>query len=804
MKPGDTLAHYRVIERVGGGGMGEVYRAEDIRLRRIVALKMLRADLEKSHASARLLAEARAASALTHPNIAVVYETSEAEHDGRHVGYIAMEYVDGRTVADLAGGGLLDLDRVLDIAGQIADALADAHAQGLVHRDLKPSNVMVTPVGRVKVLDFGVAQRQPPAPAAPDDETRTAELPTGLATFVGTLPYAAPEQATGRAVDARADIFSFGVMLYELASGQRPFGGDNPAQMLEAMLRDEPPRFNDTARDPRLLDLEPLVRRMLARDPRRRPGTAAEIRAALDAVRNGKTAAERRARALNGAANGEARSVAVASFTNISGDPEDDWLGAGLAETLTVDAGQLEGIEVFARARIAAAARAIGDQTGETDDALFTRAARELGARWIVTGGFQRSRDAIRVTASLTDLTTGQLLVTTKVDGSLSAIFEVQDRLVQELARTLRTVVAPEASPSPGTRVVDAYEAFSRGLLNRSAESFESLESLDRAVWFFESAVARDPAYARAHIELGVAYGSKGDYLSLPELYDRATASLRRAIELDPSSARAWRELGIELLSGGHADEGLAAIQHALALDPDDAASIGSMGRSLFIGYARFAEAAEWFDRAFAANPKGGWYALQRAHIAALMRDFAAGQQAVDNAIALQEAILSGHEGLFIAGAYIRAGHLAALQGRHGEAVKLFEREIDFLTRTEHPLRHRILVELNVRLGASYQELGDRRKADALLGNALESFERRVRLGADDPFTRYYAAGAHAMRGDGEAAIAFLKRAASQHRAFTFARARVEPEFDRIRKDPRFLALVGDIIGPSVKSPEVP
>ncbi len=779
MDPGDILAHYRVIERVGSGGMGEVYRAEDLRLRRTVALKTLGAGADRSDAAARLLAEARAASSLIHPNIAVVYEASEAPIEGRRVGYIAMEYVEGRTLAALLADGLLDVDRVFDVAIQIADAMAGAHALGLVHRDLKPSNVMVTPAGRVKILDFGVAQRRAIV-ASPDDDTRTADGMHGLASFVGTLPYASPEQATGREVDARADVFSFGVMLYELACGRKPYEGDNPAQILEAVLRDDPPRFTGVNRDPRLAPLEPIVRRMLARDPGRRPASFGDLRSALEDLRSG---IERPA----AAAGPETPRVAIAPFSNISGDPEDAWLGAGLAETLTADAGQLGGLDVVPRARLADAAKAIHEETGETGDALFLRAARELGAQWLVSGSFQRARDAIRVTASLADLTTHQLLGTTKVDGSVSAIFEVQDRLVHELARTLRTVVAPETGLSTGTRVVDAYEAFSRGLLNRSTETFETL---DRAVWFFERAVGLDPAYARAHLELGVAYGSKGDYLSVPDLYDRAAASLRRAIELQPGSARAWRELGGQLLLAGRAGEALAAIRRARDIDPDDAASFAAMGRALFIGYAQFAEAAAWLERALEANPKGGWYALQRAHCAALLRDFAAGERAAERAIALQEAFLSGREGLFIAGGYIRAGHLAALQGRHREAVEHFEREVDFLARTDHPLRQRILVELNVRLGASYRELGDERKSEALLGVALEGFDRRLRLGADDPFTRYYAAAVHAIRGDAEPAIAFLERAASRHRAFTVARARIEPEFGRLRDDPRLQALM--------------
>lgn len=351
---------------------------------------------------------------------------------------------------------------------------------------------------------------------------------------------------------------------------------------------------------------------------------------------------------------------------------------------------------------------------------------------------------------------------------------------------TLATTTGPALAPETG--VMAAYEAFSRGVLNLSAETFESL---DRAVWLFERAVSLDPAYARAYVELGAAYSTKAEYLSMPELRGRAVASLQRGLELQPKSARAWRELGAVLVTMGQVDDGVAAIRRALAIDPQDASAQGAMGRALFVGYARFEDAAGWFTCALERNAKAGWYALQLAHCAALLRDFPRGEQAARRAMELQEAFLSGREGLFIAGGYIRAGHLAALQGRHAEAIDHFQREIDFLLRTEHALRNRILVELNARLGSAHLHLGDTRKAEAAFTIALDSFERRVRLGADDPFTRYYAAAVHALRGDAEPALAFLERALSQQRAFTTARARLEPEFDALRTDPRFQRLVG-------------
>jgi tetratricopeptide (TPR) repeat protein len=239
--------------------------------------------------------------------------------------------------------------------------------------------------------------------------------------------------------------------------------------------------------------------------------------------------------------------------------------------------------------------------------------------------------------------------------------------------------------------------------------------------------------------------------------------------------------------------EGVAAIRRALAIDPDDATAYAAMARALFIGSARFAEAADWYDRALERNPKAGWYALQLAHCAALLRDFDRGERAAARTMELQEAFLSGREGLAVAGGYMRAGHLAALQERFDDARQYFEREIDFLVRTEHPLRNRILVELNARLGGAHRRLGNDRKANALFQVALEGFERRVRLGADDPFTRYYAAAVHAMCGDAEPALTLLERAAAELPAFTAARARIEPEFDRLRSDARFEKLLARV-----------
>jgi tetratricopeptide (TPR) repeat protein len=284
----------------------------------------------------------------------------------------------------------------------------------------------------------------------------------------------------------------------------------------------------------------------------------------------------------------------------------------------------------------------------------------------------------------------------------------------------------------------------------------------------------------------------KASYLTMPELHERAIASLRRAIALRPDLGEAWRELGAPLVSVGREDEALEAVRLALALTPDDAASHSALGRVYFIGKADFAAAAAAYEKALALNPQAGWAAQQLAHCSALVGDFARGEEAARRAIVLQEEFVSGKEGILIVGAYMRLGHLAALQGRDAIAKEQFEKEMDFLNRVDHALKARTTIELHMRLGAALLRLGERAAGEGSLQAATAAFERRLRMGTDDAFTRYYAACAYALRGDVEAALESLEKTARMRRAYTVARARTEPHLQALRGQPRFEALVGE------------
>ncbi len=776
---GETVGHYRILERLGSGGMGEVFLAEDVRLHRCVALKTLRGDVQADEqAQARLLREARTAASLTHPGIAVVYEIDELDRGAGPVRFIAMEYVAGETLGDHARRQPLSLDEALDVVDRLAEALGEAHARGIVHRDMKPSNVMVTPDGRLKILDFGLAKQH--VFGSPDGTTWSRDAArSGAGALLGTLAYMAPEQARGREVDARADVYSLGALLHELVTGKPAFDGENAVQILEAVLHRPPPPLAGREDDTRLPEVEALTRRMLAKEAELRPGSMKEVREAIAALRRGTPAPPRPELSLT---------VAVLGFANISGHGDDDWVGTGIAETVMSDLRELPGLAVIAPAPVREAMRRAGAEGREADETLAVRVGRELGARWVLSGGVQRSGKAIRVTARLADVEGQRVLKTVKLDGRLDDIFSLQDQIVRELASGLRLGM-PTLAEGEETHVVEAYEAYSRGVINMQLESYESL---DRAILFFERAVALDPTYARAHVELGHAYATKADYLVLPELHERALAAFRRALERQPGSPRAWRQMGSTLLGLGRDDEALAAIRRAMELAPEDPGVLASMGRALFIGQGRFREAASYFERALEREPRAGWFALQLAHCLALLGELESAEEVARRAAHLQEVLLSGQEGFVIVGSHMRLGHIAALQGRNTEAVELFQRELAFLQRVDHALRGRISIELHLRLGTAHRRLGREEEARAALETARAAFETRLRLGADDPFTRYYAAGIYAQLGETEEALSSLERAAASRGALTLARARVDPLLEPVRSEPRFQRLFGE------------
>ncbi len=771
---GEVLGRYRILERIGQGGMGEVYKAEDLSLHRLVALKALRCGSEEEK-HRRLQHEARVASALSHPGIATVYEIVEAERDGERFSFIAMEYVAGRTLTE---AGLAGVEEIVKAVLQVAGALDEAHRLGVVHRDVKPSNVIVTEGGRVKVLDFGLAMYRP----ALLDDRETWSRPGAVLlpdeNAGGTVSYMSPEQALGRELDARTDVFSLGVLLYELLGRRLPFTGENLVAKFDALLRVDPvplPQLNDAVSP----ELWRIVRKMLEKDRDRRYASLREVEHDLVALLREPGLGRRET---------SDRSVAVLCFVNVTGTPEDEWIGTGIAETVTADLKALGSLAVIGSERVAEVSRNQRAARPGLDERLATEVARGLGARWMVSGGYQRVGDRLRINARFLELSTGEVLHTVKVDGRASDLFVLQDRIVRELALGLPWLGgAGSAAPEDEAAVPAAYEAYTRGLFNRRASGREPLE---RAILLFERAVALDPSFVKAQVALAMAYDDKGQDLAAPELVERAVELFRRAVGRSPALAEGWRGLASALGYLGRDDEALDAVRRALDLNPADAAAHSTHARILFIGKARFAECAAELESALALNPQAGWAALQLSHARILLGELPAAEVAARRAVELQEHLISGKAGFLIVGAHARLAQVLAQTGRLDEAEAEFRRELDFLASHDHSLKERTLIEIDARLGSLLLARGQETEGRALLRRSVAGFEARLAAGADDPFTRFYAAVAHAQLGESARAIETLREAARRRKRFTLARAAIDPGLAPLRDDPAFTALL--------------
>ncbi|MEX2662169.1 MAG: protein kinase, partial [Vicinamibacterales bacterium] len=732
---------------------------------------------------ARLLNVARAASILRSPNIAVTYDI--AESDGAD--FIVMEYVEGETLTARLALGPLPVREAVQTGIQVADALDEAHARGIIHRDIKSANLMRTERGLVKVLDFGLAKILPSADGS--DITQAQVTMAGM--VLGTVSYMAPEQALGRGVDHRADLFSLGVVLFELVSGRMPFEGSTPTEIIDRILHQEAPPVSRYASGvPPALD--EVIARALEKSPAFRYQSARALYTDLKAIATDlapPSAARRTSRITAAAAPPPGTvvgcCVAVMTFANITRDPADDWIGTGIAETVSSDLKNVHNLTVIGRARVYDALRNLSTDA-HLNDSLAIDIGRRLGAAWVVVGGYQRMGATIRITANFVEVASGAVQRTVKVDGRIDDIFELQDKIVYELTQGLNVALQGSEVAEierQETHSVEAYESYARGMMNlRQA----TRESMDRAIAAFEDATRHDPDYAIAWAALGGAYGLKGMFMSMPEMVHKAIDLERRALALDPELADAHMWLGSGLLGLGRVDEAIAALREALRLEPDNGQAHQGLARALWIGKGDFAAAIPEFERSIELNPEAGYSYLQLSLLLAWEGQYARAEEVSRRAVDLQEQYISGNAGLQIVGAHSRLGYIYYLQGRYADALKEYERELAFVNSSDHALRERTNIELGVRIGAAYSRQGQADDAARHFDRALKAFEARVGKGADDPATRYYIAVLHALRGDTDRALDSLARVAARQPALTRARAARDLDFERLRDDPRF------------------
>jgi tetratricopeptide (TPR) repeat protein/TolB-like protein/tRNA A-37 threonylcarbamoyl transferase component Bud32 len=617
---GKTISQYTILRKLGSGGMGEVYAAEDGRLRRRVALKVLRADVaEDPERRMRFEREAKAVAALSHPNIVTIYAVEEA--DGQT--FLTMEYVEGQSMSELIPDGGLPLGRYFDLAIPLCDAISSAHQKGITHRDLKPENVMISEEGRLKVLDFGLAKlREEVVPASTDltQMETTAETQEGL--ILGTVAYMSPEQAQGKPVDSRSDVFSLGIILYEMATGERPFKGDNNISILSSIIKDTPVPVNEI-RDGLPSPLGRIIARALEKDPDRRYGSATELRDALEKLKRDVDTGEMRVSTarvlvperrgwivpaamiagvlvLGAATVGALRllpaadpadtepaveavdsrpSLAVFYFDNITGDPELEWLRTGLTDMLVTDLSQSPDVRVLDTGRLyQILERADLLSEPKTSFKTVQAVARQADVSTAVTGSFVRSGETIRISAKLQDVDSGDILASEIVEGQGEAsIFNIVDDLTRQIKDNIDVPVVAAVSSDRDLKDVttdslEAYRYYAEGI--RLHERLKEEEALP----LLEKAVEVDPDFAMALAKLSVVHGNTGDM-------DKAKEYAGRALEMvDHLSDREryYIEGRYYSLAPETVDEAIAAYERAVEAFPDHGSARNNLAQLYF------------------------------------------------------------------------------------------------------------------------------------------------------------------------------------------------------------------------------
>lgn len=776
----ENLSHYKIISKLGSGGMGEVFLAQDTKLDRTVAIKILPADLASDkERMRRFVQEAKTASALDHPNVAQIFEIGEA--DGIH--FIAMQYIEGQTLDSISKARQLESNEIVDIAIQAADALDAANSKSIIHRDIKAANIMINPRGQVKVLDFGLAKFETNNLSQPESSKLDTASGTSPGIIIGTVQYMSPEQALGKAVDNRSDIYSLGVVLYQLATGRLPFSGETPSDTLNRILNSQPTaiaRLNYSI-DP---ELERIIRKCMEKDPNRRYQSAKELEIDLKNLKRDSASGSDQSRAqaslkptgkrvnllhigiaaialalIAGAifyfqwqGRSSIHSLAVLPFANLRSDAESEYLSEGITESITNSMSPIPNLRVLSKGMVT---RFKGKEID------LRQVGRELNVDALVQGSLMQQGDMLIVNAELVRVSDGSQLWGQQYNRKFSDILQVQQDISRQVSEQLRQKLTGEEKKRIQNTYTENTEAYKLYLKGRYHWNRRTSSDLKKAVDYFQKAVELDPGYARAYAGLADCYVlyPRYDVSSPNESFPLTKTSATKALKIDPSLAEAY----ISLAYAKEQDEWdwLGAeknFKRGLQLDPDYATGHQWYGEFL-VTVNRPDEGIQEIKKALELDP----FSLQINSILSMAyymtRQY---DRAIDQARRTLELDPNYARGL------LRLGKSLTQKARYEEAISTFQKAISISEDTEYLS------------GLAYAYAISGKKKEAV--QIVEQLKNRSQNRYVSP---YNIALIYVGLGDKEQSFKYLEEAMSKKDGWV-TQLLTEPVWDPIRLDPRY------------------
>ena len=789
IRPGTNLGHYEILTQIGSGGMGEVYLARDKNLDRRVALKLLTpSDNTTEQRLRRFIQEAKAASALNHPNIAHIYEVGEANG----APFIAMEYVEGGSLEQRLAGEAPTASEVVQIAFQVADALAEAHKAGIIHRDIKSSNIMLTPRGQIKILDFGLAKIQRGGNESTSSADSDTQLKTAPHVVMGTLPYMSPEQAVGHQVDHRSDIFSLGVVLYQLITGRLPFIGKTANETANRIATAQPEaisRLNDKVPP----ELERIIRKCLEKEPQRRYQTAADLAADLENLKRDtqtnasvRTTEERRrelrayplalialvvliallagfvlykkyAGIQAGAAPPSVGSIAVLPFTNVTGDQNTDYLSDGITESIINSLSQIPNMRVMARTTMFR-------YKGKNADPQTV--GRELGVDAVVSGKSLQQGDTLVIQAELVKVSDGSQVWGDRFNRKLSDVLAIQDEIARNIADKLRLKLSGEQEQLLTKRYTDNSAAYDLYLKGQFAFRNFSEPDLLKSIDYYEQAIALDPNYALAYVGIANSYLSLGGVLgfrSPAEVLPKAREAATKAVAIDDKLANAHQALALcKLYFEWNWIDAERELKTALALNPNYSFAHSTYGTLL---QSRGLVTEAWEERKLARkfDPLSPFAVADVGYPLYYARRYDEAISAYREALQIDPNFSWGH--LWIGQAYVQKGMYTEAIDEMKEAVRLSNSDVRMLAT----------------LGHAYAVSDNRAEALKILNDLQKTPQQRY-------VSPYFIAVIYVGLGEDDRALEWLEKAYNERHPYLIL-LKVEPVFDRLRKNSRFIDL---------------